>query len=243
MKRVRIFYPRVVLYLLKAIPFAARDPMRVIPSTMVGGGAIAGDHPCIFGCNTDGATRWPCPSGDPACGRTCDATFALADCPGTIVCGLMYVLLKPSAVAQTVHSSPCSWSGVSGQLFYFHCHQNRQQSSIAITVINLSYFAWSATQNNDLPKPCRRDIMKAYHCRNCCRRDLIDERFRSLRCSKSDRCRKTFPAPVYAKWRIPTRKKPVTKSLPGMGSSGGVNKSPRIPLISALPMRRRSTKN
>lgn len=29
-----------------AIPFAARDPMRVIPSTMVGG-AIAGDYPCI----------------------------------------------------------------------------------------------------------------------------------------------------------------------------------------------------
>ncbi len=29
-----------------AIPFAARDPMRVIPSTMVGG-AIAGDCPCI----------------------------------------------------------------------------------------------------------------------------------------------------------------------------------------------------
>lgn len=55
----------------------------------------------VFRLYTDGATRWSLCPGDPACGRTCDAISAL-DCPGTIVCGLMYALLKPSAVAQTV---------------------------------------------------------------------------------------------------------------------------------------------
>lgn len=63
-----------------AIPFAARDPMRVIPSTMVGG-AIAGGTIHVFRLYTDGATRRPLCPGDPTCGRTCDAISALY-CPG-----------------------------------------------------------------------------------------------------------------------------------------------------------------
>lgn len=46
MKRVMHLYLGLCFISEGAIPFAARDPMRVIPSTMVGG-AIAGDYPCI----------------------------------------------------------------------------------------------------------------------------------------------------------------------------------------------------
>lgn len=54
----------------------------------------------------------------------------------------------------------------------------------------------------------------------------------------------TFPAPVYAKWADTYQKETGNKvNYQGIGSSGGVNKSPRIPLILALPMRRCLTKN
>lgn len=83
-----------------AIPFAARDPMRVIPSTMVGG-AIAGGLSMYFGCTLmaphGGLFVLAIPH---AVEHVMQYLFSIA--LGTIVCGLMYALLKPSAVAQTV---------------------------------------------------------------------------------------------------------------------------------------------
>ncbi|EEA2384245.1 PTS fructose transporter subunit IIBC [Salmonella enterica subsp. enterica serovar Enteritidis] len=83
-----------------AIPFAARDPMRVIPSTMVGG-AIAGGLSMYFGCTL------MAPHGGLFVLAIPHAVehvmqYLLSIALGTIVCGLMYALLKPSAVAQTV---------------------------------------------------------------------------------------------------------------------------------------------
>ncbi|EKK1884482.1 PTS fructose transporter subunit IIBC [Salmonella enterica] len=83
-----------------AIPFAARDPMRVIPSTMVGG-AIAGGLSMYFGCTL------MAPHGGLFVLAIPHAVehvmqYLLSIVLGTIVCGLMYALLKPSAVAQTV---------------------------------------------------------------------------------------------------------------------------------------------
>ncbi len=83
-----------------AIPFAARDPMRVIPSTMVGG-AIAGGLSMYFGCTL------MAPHGGLFVLAIPHAVehvmqYLLSIALGTIACGLMYALLKPSAVAQTV---------------------------------------------------------------------------------------------------------------------------------------------
>lgn len=83
-----------------AIPFAARDPMRVIPSTMVGG-AIAGGLSMYFGCTL------MAPHGGLFVLAIPHAVehvmqYLLSIALGTIVCGLMYALLKPSVVAQTV---------------------------------------------------------------------------------------------------------------------------------------------
>ncbi len=55
----------------------------------------------VFRLYTDGATRWPlCLAIPHAVEHVMQYLLSIA--PGTIVCGLMYALLKPSAVAQTV---------------------------------------------------------------------------------------------------------------------------------------------
>lgn len=71
--------------------------------------------------------------------------------------------------------------------------------------------------------PVRHYESYAYHRRNCCRRDLIDERFLCVCRSKPDRCRCNLPAPVYAKWADTYQKETGNKvNYRGIGSSGGV---------------------
>ena len=95
---------------------------------------------------------------------------------------------------------------------------------VHLSVTCLSYFAHRSHLNNDLRNPCRRHYESyAYHCRNCCRRDLIDERFLCLRSSKPDWRWCNLPAPVYAKWADTYQKETGNKvNYQGIGSSGGV---------------------
>jgi PTS system fructose-specific IIC component len=82
-----------------AIPFAARDPMRVIPST-VAGGALAGALSMFFGCYLmaphGGLFVLAIPG---AVGSV--AMYLVAIATGSLLCGLMYALLKPAEVLQT----------------------------------------------------------------------------------------------------------------------------------------------
>ena len=81
-----------------AIPFAARDPMRVIPSTMAGG-ALAGALSMLFGCTLmaphGGLFVLAIPN---AVGNVLMYLVAIA--AGTILTGLMYALLKPGMAVQ-----------------------------------------------------------------------------------------------------------------------------------------------
>ncbi len=101
-----------------AIPFAARDPMRVILP------------PWSVDFKPNPPTPNPptlCP-GDPACGRI--TMQYLLDCPGTIACGLMYALLKPSEVAQTVQFIPCRLVWRPPPAFLFPLSSNRHNQDI-----------------------------------------------------------------------------------------------------------------
>ena len=63
----------------------------------------------------------------------------------------------------------------------------------------------------------------AYHRRNSCRRDLIDERFLCFAAASLTGAGATFPAPVYAKWADTYNKETGNKvNYQGIGSSGGV---------------------
>ncbi|WP_084832502.1 fructose-specific PTS transporter subunit EIIC [Enterobacter roggenkampii] len=77
-----------------AIPFAARDPMRVIPSTMAGG-ALAGGLSMFFGCTLmaphGGLFVLAIPH---AVGHV--MMYLLAIVAGTAVTGVMYATLKPA---------------------------------------------------------------------------------------------------------------------------------------------------
>jgi len=81
-----------------AIPFAARDPMRVIPSTMVGG-ALAGALSMLFGCTLmaphGGLFVLAIPH---AVGNV--GMYLVAIVAGTLATGLMYAFLKPAMVLQ-----------------------------------------------------------------------------------------------------------------------------------------------
>ena len=82
-----------------AIPFAARDPMRVIPSTMAGG-ALAGALSMLFGCGLmaphGGLFVLLIP------GAISNALmYIVAIAAGSALTGLMYATIKPSQVAQT----------------------------------------------------------------------------------------------------------------------------------------------
>ena len=81
-----------------AIPFAARDPMRVIPSTMAGG-ALAGALSMLFGCTLmaphGGLFVLAIPN---AVGNVLMYLVAIA--AGTALTGLMYALLKPAMEVQ-----------------------------------------------------------------------------------------------------------------------------------------------
>lgn len=82
-----------------AIPFAARDPMRVIPSTMCGG-ALAGGLSMFFGCTLmaphGGLFVLAIPH---AVGNV--GMYLLSIIAGTVVTGAMYSVLKPSIVIST----------------------------------------------------------------------------------------------------------------------------------------------
>jgi len=77
-----------------AIPFAARDPMRVIPSTMAGG-ALAGGLSMFFGCTLmaphGGLFVLAIPH---AVGHV--LMYLLAIIAGTAMTGIMYAALKPA---------------------------------------------------------------------------------------------------------------------------------------------------
>ncbi len=79
-----------------AIPFAARDPMRVIPSTMCGG-ALAGGLSMFFGCTLmaphGGLFVLAIPH---AVGNV--GMYLLSIIAGTVVTGVMYSVLKPAMV-------------------------------------------------------------------------------------------------------------------------------------------------
>jgi len=81
-----------------AIPFAARDPMRVIPSTMAGG-ALAGALSMLFGCTLmaphGGLFVLAIPH---AVGNV--GMYLVAIAAGTVVTGLMYAMLKPAMELQ-----------------------------------------------------------------------------------------------------------------------------------------------
>ncbi len=82
-----------------AIPFAARDPMRVIPSTMAGG-ALAGALSMLFGCGLmaphGGLFVLLIP------GAISNALmYIVAIAAGSVLTGLMYAALKPSVETQT----------------------------------------------------------------------------------------------------------------------------------------------
>lgn len=83
-----------------AIPFAARDPMRVIPSTMTGG-ALAGGLSMYFGCTLmaphGGLFVLAIPNAVDHVGL-----YLLAIITGSLVTGAMYALLKPGLVLTTV---------------------------------------------------------------------------------------------------------------------------------------------
>ncbi|MGB5445755.1 MAG: fructose-specific PTS transporter subunit EIIC [Psychromonas sp.] len=82
-----------------AIPFAARDPMRVIPST-IAGGALAGALSMFFGCYLmaphGGLFVLAIPG---AVGNV--AMYLVAITAGSLLCGLMYAFLKPEEMLQT----------------------------------------------------------------------------------------------------------------------------------------------
>lgn len=72
-----------------AIPFAAKDPLRVIPASIAGG--VDGCAVDVFRLQTDGAARWVVCAGDPECDQPRTALFA-GDCgrefaDGGGVCG------------------------------------------------------------------------------------------------------------------------------------------------------------
>jgi PTS system fructose-specific IIC component len=80
-----------------AIPFAARDPMRVIPSTMCGG-ALAGALSMVFGCGLmaphGGLFVLLIP------GAISNALmYLVAIAAGSILTGVMYAVLKPAQAA------------------------------------------------------------------------------------------------------------------------------------------------
>ncbi len=81
-----------------AIPFAARDPMRVIPSTMAGG-ALAGALSMLFGCTLmaphGGLFVLAIPN---AVGHV--GMYLIAIAAGTALTGLMYAVLKPAMEVQ-----------------------------------------------------------------------------------------------------------------------------------------------
>ncbi len=81
-----------------AIPFAARDPMRVIPSTMAGG-ALTGALSMLFGCTLmaphGGLFVLAIPN---AVGNVLMYLVAIA--AGTALTGLMYAMLKPAMETQ-----------------------------------------------------------------------------------------------------------------------------------------------
>lgn len=82
-----------------AIPFAARDPMRVIPSTMAGG-ALAGALSMLFGCGLmaphGGLFVLLIP------GAISNALmYIIAIAAGSALTGLMYAMLKPAQETQT----------------------------------------------------------------------------------------------------------------------------------------------
>ena len=81
-----------------AIPFAARDPMRVIPSTMAGG-ALAGALSMLFGCTLmaphGGLFVLAIPN---AVGHV--GMYLIAIAAGTALTGLMYAVLKPTMEVQ-----------------------------------------------------------------------------------------------------------------------------------------------
>ena len=82
-----------------AIPFAARDPMRVIPSTMAGG-ALAGALSMLFGCGLmaphGGLFVLLIP------GAISNALmYIVAIAAGSALTGLMYAMLKPAQETQT----------------------------------------------------------------------------------------------------------------------------------------------
>lgn len=85
-----------------AIPFAARDPMRVIPSTMAGG-ALAGGLSMFFGCTLmaphGGLFVLAIPH---AVGHV--AMYLISIIAGTALTGIMYAVLKPAVQLQTVES-------------------------------------------------------------------------------------------------------------------------------------------
>ncbi len=71
--------------------------------------------------------------------------------------------------------------------------------------------------------PRRHYESYAYHRRNCCRRDLIDERFLCVCRSKPDRCRCNLPCAGVCKWADTYQKETGNKvNYQGIGSSGGV---------------------
>ncbi|GAA0468710.1 MULTISPECIES: fructose-specific PTS transporter subunit EIIC [Tatumella] len=85
-----------------AIPFAARDPIRVIPSTMTGG-ALAGGMSMYFGCTLmaphGGLFVLAIPNAVDHVGL-----YLLAIITGSLVTGAMYALLKPGLALTTVKS-------------------------------------------------------------------------------------------------------------------------------------------
>ncbi|XBS70615.1 fructose-specific PTS transporter subunit EIIC [Acerihabitans sp. KWT182] len=86
-----------------AIPFAARDPMRVIPSTMAGG-ALAGGLSMFFGCTLmaphGGLFVLAIPH---AVGHV--MMYLLAIIAGTAMTGILYAALKPATKSQPVPMS------------------------------------------------------------------------------------------------------------------------------------------
>lgn len=81
-----------------AIPFAARDPMRVIPSTMLGG-AVTGALSMVLGCTL------MAPHGGLFVMLIPNAInhvflYLLAIAAGTAVTGVMYATLKPGEQAK-----------------------------------------------------------------------------------------------------------------------------------------------
>lgn len=82
-----------------AIPFAARDPMRVIPSTLTGG-ALAGGMSMYFGCTLMAphgglfVLAIPHAVGHPG-------LYLLSIIAGSLVTGGMYAVLKPGTVLNT----------------------------------------------------------------------------------------------------------------------------------------------